>query len=866
LTNKKPSGNEDTAVYDRPELEQTLRSVAKKCIANLGHIDREKAPSHIKKYISWIERQIHQETNGEDPEVGDLTSKLEDLVTKQPSWKMFTDIAKNFVSIVRGEAHDVDLSISSTSFQDYLDEAVAAVLNDDVESRLELLAHQKPTQRILELGARRGAFTNYVLSVCQGIEARTGGIAFSEYTYSESSAELLEEAKKRFAEHLHRLDFTSLDVNKDLTAQGLHPASYDVIFASDIIRGAKDVSVVLQNLRKVLTPGGQLFLHEITAPGRFEIGFGFGAAADWWSGHEDEQDWDWTTTTSQLDAALKENGFSGADLFIKNSLVVSREATQPSLPLTGSTVFVVVDDDEFQNALANNIVQAASWNSRVLALKEMADQKLESGDYIVCLADVYKPFLHPMKQETLNLVREWVRQSTNLFWVTAYGAETTDLPSSYVYAGIKDGFLRTLRSEYALNRIISLTVGDNSRDASTCAKYVSSVFASAFGGLASDDEYIVKNGQVLTGRLVDDINTNKDLTLSIEPEGITEPWLPGPPMRLAIQTRGQLETLQFKEDLAYFDELRPTDVEIEAKVWGVGFRDVFVALGRLDEDDFGADCAGIVTRVGAEVTSFKAGDRVCMQTVDGMRTYPRSHEWTTAKIADNVSFEDACAIIIPGMTSLQGLIEVARLEQGEKVLIHSASGGTGQLAVQVAQWAGAEVFATVGYDHKKQLLMDEYGIPADHIFYSRDTSFAQGIKRITNGYGVDVVLNSLAGEPLRASWECIAPYGRMIEIGKADINANSSLPMGGFRKNCLYAGVDLHHIVKDINKKRLAKRLLQKAMDLASEGSVRAPSPLHVYDVDKVEDAFRYLASGKNTGRIVIRVDSSTVVEVRDET
>jgi NADPH:quinone reductase-like Zn-dependent oxidoreductase len=250
-----------------------------------------------------------------------------------------------------------------------------------------------------------------------------------------------------------------------------------------------------------------------------------------------------------------------------------------------------------------------------------------------------------------------------------------------------------------------------------------------------------------------------------------------------------------------------------------------------------------------------------------MKTYPRAHEWTTAKIADSVSFEDACAVVIPGMTAIQSLIEIARLEKGEKILIHSASGGTGQVALQIAQMVGAEVFATVGFEHKKQLLMDEYGVPADHIFYSRDTSFAQGIMRITNGYGVDVVLNSLAGESLRASWECIAPYGRMLEIGKADINANASLPMAYFAKNVLYAGVDLRHIVKDTNKKgkELSYKLLQKTMDLARDGSIRSPSPLHVYDVDKVEDAFRYLASGKNSGRIVIRVNQSTKVQVGEQ-
>jgi NADPH:quinone reductase-like Zn-dependent oxidoreductase/SAM-dependent methyltransferase len=862
---------EDAIGQDRVEFEETLRSAAQKTIDSLCGTDWEKMPTHIKNYVSWIERQLRNKPSRDVPEACDLTRSLEDLATRRPSWKIFTEVAQNLLSIVRGEPHELELSLSSALFQDYLDDAVAAVCNQDLQAYLELLAHQKPTQRILEIGARRGVLTSYALSVLQRIEARTGGLAFSEYAYSDASTASLDGARQRFAEHQHRMEFMCLDVNRDLVTQGLQPASYDVIFTPGALQGAKDIGAVLQNLRRVLTPGGQLILHEMTAPDRFEIGFGFGVTADWWCGHEDDRYWDRTMTAPEWDVVLKDNGFSGTDLVIRDyqkdaahcsSLMVSTEAAQPSLPNAGTRVLLVTDDDNFQKALAECVLQSTSWNSRVFTLSEMADEKLEPGDYVICLADVYRPFLQPMTQATLNTVRNWVQQSTNLFWITAYDAESTALPSSYPYTGIKDGLLRTLRSEFALNRIVSLTVGDSTHDVATCAKYVSSVFESAFGGLATDVEYVVQDGQILTGRLVDDTDTNKDLTSSIVPEAITEPWLPGPPLTLAIQTRGQLETLQFREDLDYYHELALTDVEIEAKVWGVGFRDVFLALGRLDEDDFGADCAGIVTRVGGEVQSVKVGDRVCMQTTDGMKTYPRANEWTTAKIADSVSFEDACAVIIPGMTALQSLIEVARLQKGEKVLIHSASGGTGQLAVQIAQMVGAEVFATVGYDHKKQLLMDEYGVPADHIFYSRDANFARGVMRTTNGYGVDVVLNSLVGESLRVSWECIAPYGRMIEIGKAEINANSSLPMASFAKNALFAGVDLHHIVKDINKKELAHKLLQKTMDLARDGSIWAPKPLHIYDVDKVEDAFRYLASGKNSGRIVIRVDPSTIVQV----
>lgn len=244
-----------------------------------------------------------------------------------------------------------------------------------------------------------------------------------------------------------------------------------------------------------------------------------------------------------------------------------------------------------------------------------------------------------------------------------------------------------------------------------------------------------------------------------------------------------------------------------------------------------------------------------------MRMYPRADEWAAVEIPEAVSFEEACAVLNCGITAYYSLAEVARLQKGEKILIHAASGATGQLAIQIAKLIGAEIFVTVGFDFKKQHLIDLYGIPSDHIFYSRNTTFAKGIMRLTNGYGVDVVLNSLVGEGLRASWECVAPYGRFVEIGKADINANSSLPMAAFANNVSFFAVDLRHIA--LNRKQMGRDLLHKTMDLVGEGNIHSPRPLNLFPVSDVEGAFRYLQSGKNTGRIIIQIDPSAKVQVR---
>lgn len=117
--------------------------------------------------------------------------------------------------------------------------------------------------------------------------------------------------------------------------------------------------------------------------------------------------------------------------------------------------------------------------------------------------------------------------------------------------------------------------------------------------------------------------------------------------------------------------------------------------------------------------------------------------------------------------------------------------GLGQASIQLAKHRGAEIFVTAGSKVKRELLRDEYQIPADHIFNSRNLDFTKGIMRMTNGKGVDVVLNSLSGEALRKTWECISMFGRFLEVGKRDILGNTGLEISPFLRNVTFAGVNL---------------------------------------------------------------------------
>jgi NADPH:quinone reductase-like Zn-dependent oxidoreductase len=234
-----------------------------------------------------------------------------------------------------------------------------------------------------------------------------------------------------------------------------------------------------------------------------------------------------------------------------------------------------------------------------------------------------------------------------------------------------------------------------------------------------------------------------------------------------------------------------------------------VSMGLVADTVLGADAAGTITHVGSKVTMVKPGDRVALMSIGAYRNILRANETLVQILPDAMTFEEGASLPCVYITAYQSLVEIGRLSHGESILIHSAAGGEcpnlliglhvrltrslglGQAAIQLAKHLGAEVFVTAGSPEKRKLLMDEHGIPNDHVFNSRDTTFAKGIMRMTNGKGVDVVLNSLAGEALRRTWECIADYGRFIEVGKKDILGNSGLEMMPFLRNVTFAGVNI---------------------------------------------------------------------------
>ncbi|UUO06408.1 aminotransferase class I/II-fold pyridoxal phosphate-dependent enzyme [Blastopirellula sp. J2-11] len=329
--------------------------------------------------------------------------------------------------------------------------------------------------------------------------------------------------------------------------------------------------------------------------------------------------------------------------------------------------------------------------------------------------------------------------------------------------------------------------------------------------------------------------------------------IPYSPYRLGLQKFGLIDQLTLRETT--LAEPGATEVEIAVSAAGLNFRDVLRALGMLQEYEkeigilseadvtFGFECSGVVTRVGAKVKSHQPGDTVIALATASMASHLTIDQNYVAPRPQGMSHDEAATLPLAYLTAYYGLIKLAKLKKGDRVLIHAAAGGVGQAAVAIAQAAGAEIFATAS--RGKWDFLRSLGV--EHIYDSRTTSFADKLTADTDGGGVDVVLNSLNQDFIPKSVDILAPKGRFVEIGKIGVWTQEEFV--AVRPSAKYFPFDLGQ--EERNAPGLIAKLLKELAPQFDSGALR-PLPMEVFPVEKSVEAFRHMQQAKHRGKVVI--------------
>lgn len=352
-----------------------------------------------------------------------------------------------------------------------------------------------------------------------------------------------------------------------------------------------------------------------------------------------------------------------------------------------------------------------------------------------------------------------------------------------------------------------------------------------------------------------------DAELLIDRTGIAAPRIvPGlpstdlavPAARLDLRARGLQAKFEWIE--AVRRAPGPGEVEIEIAAAGLNFRDVMLATGLLDDDVLddglagavlGFECAGRILRVGSDVTGLAVGDAVMGFGRETFATHTTADARVFTTVPGALSIEAAATVPVAFLTAWYSLVHLAQLQPGEWVLIHGAAGGVGLAAIQVARLRGARVAVTVSSPDKRALV-ELFG--AEKVYNSRSTAFRDAIKADIDG--VDVVLNSLAGEAMKASLKVLKPFGRFVELGKRDYVLNTAIGLRPFRRNLTYFGVDLDQLLAA--NLPLANRLMGDLVRHFDSGELQ-PLPHRTFDWHETGQAFRLMQAADHVGKLIVR-------------
>ena len=685
-------------------------------------------------------------------------------------------------------------------------EAVGSLFQDDTLADLyrfmdfsycqdffRCLAHARPTMRILEIGAGTGGATRTVLN---NLFSAAGERMYDSYTFTDLSAGFFSTAKESLQGTYPGIKYQVLDISEDPAAQGFEEGEYDLIIAANVLHATPSLQKTLSNVKKLLKPDGYIFLQEVSLQSTW-ISSIFGLLEGWWLGEEDGRVDAPYINVDRWNEELRNAGFKGTELaaydhetpYQVNVCIVS----SPSPAEIKSSKQVTLLSYDVGSALYASAAQAFTSQGYLVHPCKFSEQQV-AGDVVVSLLDLEDPIFHQMSPDRLQKLQSLFRESkaTQIIWAT----NSAQVDCQEPHNAMTIGAIRTLRGELglpittvelentgdqALLSLLQVLEAQQQHPASTDTSFA----------LDADYEYSYSKGLVMIPRII--------------PVSVTDQLLDD--SHLEHETSEKRIELQASEggiDSLHWTAVPPKpcgelDVEIDVKVVGLNFKDMLIAMSlvRDAKSELGLDGAGVVRNVGSNVTSVKPGDRVMFYSGGAFTDRITILQDLCIGIPDQLTFEEAATMPCVFSTAIYSMLELGGLQKGQTVLIHSACGAVGLAALQLCRFAGATVYATCGTSEKTQYLQEKFGIPRDMIFSSRDASFAAGVMNATNGRGVDLVLNSLAGELLHASWQCVAKFGRMVEIGKRDFQGHAKLDMSAFERNRSFFGVDLHEIAAD---------------------------------------------------------------------
>ncbi|XXG99911.1 hypothetical protein Hte_006252 [Hypoxylon texense] len=778
-----------------------------------------KPSGEVGHFFDWIQRMGRDDQSDLTIEArraasqGTLTQAIDELVAQAPhiiEVKVAKLLHDNIADILYERRTGMDIIISEGLLTPLYESGLLMTgIYPQLHRVLAGLSHANPDLRVLEIGGGTGGATRIAMKAFSG---PNGIKAYKDYTFTDISAGFLSKAREAMAD-LRDTSFSVFDIEVDPVDQGYVEQTYDLIIACQVLHATSNMHRTLTNCRRLLKPGGKLVLVE-TNQNFIVPGVVVGTFTGYWAGIPDGRVDAPFQSLPAWDHALRDAGFSGLDIVL-DDFPEPHNTTSVILSTVPSAVSVA---DSNQPA----VVHILHGRNVALPLVKKISEKLEQrgvmakvctfndvfvglspGSRIVAVLDDKHLLVNGSEQE-FNAFQHLARNAASLVTLTSCGT----VKGRSADGALISGLLRVLQNENPAAQHVSIDIDadnfnvkdDELGDLARCI--VDSEFSlhrnqdaldisDDLRGDPTDREFSWQDGCMWVSRHVPDggFHSKHGLDgLGMKPELL--PLDSQGPVRATFETPGVAKSLCFKP---YDELLQPLPLDfIDVKVAAVGLnsRDLDHWTGRVNENHFSSEYAGVVTAVGAAVERFKVGDRVYGLGKGQFSNYTRVPAAFASKLRPDDNVVQMASMPLAYATSIHALDNVAHLRKGQSVLVQSAAKDVGLAFIHLARAKGAKVFAMVETTEQANFLTDKLALPATHVITESSLIALRHTAQLTGKGKFDVIVSTARGELLYSFLQILAPLGHLIDVNRSEAQAAPAISLDLLPYNASYCSVD----------------------------------------------------------------------------
>ncbi|MED1663357.1 SDR family NAD(P)-dependent oxidoreductase [Brevibacillus laterosporus] len=847
------------------------------------------------KYHRWFEESIaflvenqYLKQEGEsfkaiDTTLVDIWAEWKKWDQQKQEWLMNSDMKAQIIvvekmmralsDILLGKVRSTDILFPNSSMElvegvyknnslsDYYNELLADTVVAYVQERIK--QDSSVRIRILEIGAGTGGTSAMVFTKMKPYQ-----VYMEQYCYTDLSKSFFFHAERAYAEQNPYVTFQVFDVEKPLTQQGIHVGEYDIVIAANALHATKNIQRTLRNAKAALRKNGLLLLNELTGKSLFSH-VTFGLLEGWWL-YEDAglrvpgcpglssktwrkvleregfhsvffpsqkyHSWDQQVIVAESDGIIRqqlpefEESGSSSDSHKKNSRTMRSaiNSAGPKLLLSpnkqraipsGSTANHGIDvtdqmvEDHVRIIIRENVAASLKMEEERIQNDRSFSEYGVDSIVAVNLVNLLN------KQCNLRL------QTTVLF-----DFNNVDELTKHIILEYRDILLDSLQESVPVLKEPSMQPWDESMPK-----------------VVEESQYKAHSSKRRSWR------NNRFSTPAVLSASDTGLGQHSTFYRVVMDRPGGIEDIKVIH--SEIPAMKANEVRISVRAFSLNFGDLLCLRGlypTMPPYPFtpGFEASGVVIDVGEAVTSVQQGDEVIVAlgaSFGGQASLITCLEEQVFFKPSTLSFEEACTLPASAMTMINAFRK-AQLKQGDKILIQTATGGTGLIAVQLAKHYGAEIYATAGSKHKLDYL-EKLGVPY-RINYV-ETDFEQEIKRLTNGKGIDVIINTLPGDAIQKGLNCLSPNGRYIELAMTALKSAKTIDLSVLGSNQTFYSVNSRKLANE-NPEQV-REYFHEMLSLVELGIVQ-PTIFKVIPFDKIKEAYRYLDDRKNIGKIVVSI------------